>query len=48
MNKNVQRIGVGNKKYPGVDENVLPPEDNNFTFDSIVITFDTTSDTFDE
>lgn len=48
MDKDIQRIGVGNRKYPGVDENVLPPEVVDFTFDSIIVNFDSNVKTFDE
>lgn len=44
----IQRIGVGNSKYPAVDEAVINPVDDVFTFDSTTITFDSATDTFDE
>lgn len=47
MAKNIQRIGIGNSKFPSVDENVLDPVSGYFTFDSTTVTFDSMVDTFD-
>ena len=47
MNKNVQRIGVGNSRFPSVDESVGIAEPGIFTFDSTTVTFDSMVDTFD-
>ncbi|MBF4484437.1 hypothetical protein [Flavobacterium sp. CSZ] len=47
MNKNVQRIGVGNSRFPSVNESVGLIEPGIFTFDSMTVTFDSTVDTFD-
>jgi hypothetical protein len=44
----IQRIGVGNNKYPSIGEEMIVPDDDLFTFDSEVISFDSTTDTFDE
>lgn len=46
-NKNVQRIGVGNRRYPDVNENVGVNDPGIFTFDSTVVAFDSMVDTFD-
>lgn len=45
--KNIQRIGVGNSKFPNVNEDVIIPAKGVFTFDSTTITFDSMVDTFD-
>lgn len=47
MAKNVQRIGVGNRRFPGINENVGISEPGIFTFDSTTVTFDSIVDTFD-
>lgn len=47
MAKNVQRIGVGNSKFPSVNESVGIIEPGYFTFDSTTVTFDSIADTFD-
>lgn len=47
MNKNIQRIGVGNKRFPSVNEDVVKIEPGVFTFDSTTVTFDSMVDTFD-
>ncbi|WP_295093795.1 hypothetical protein [uncultured Flavobacterium sp.] len=47
MAKNIQRIGVGNKKYPNIDEEVGIAEPGIFTFDSMIVRFDSMVDTFD-
>lgn len=47
MNKNVQRIGVGNRRFPPIDENVGINEPGIFTFDSMTVAFDSMVDTFD-
>ena len=47
MAKNIQRIGIGNGKFPAVDESVIDPQPGYFTFDSTTITFDSMVDTFD-
>lgn len=47
MAKNVQRIGIGNNRFPGIDEEVGITEPGIFTFDSTTVTFDSMVDTFD-
>ncbi len=44
----IQRIGVGNDRYKSIDEPDIKPIDEVFTFDRTDITFDSTTDTFDE
>lgn len=48
MDKNKQRIGAGNSRYPSINEEIIVPDDDLFTFDSEKISFDSTTDTFDE
>lgn len=47
MNKNIQRIGVGNARFPNVNEDIGIVEPGVFTFDSTTVTFDSEVDTFD-
>lgn len=47
MAKNIQRIGVGNNRFPGINEEVGTNEPGIFTFDSTNVTFDSLVDTFD-
>jgi hypothetical protein len=47
MAKNIQRIGIGNRKFPPVDESIIDPQPGYFTFDSTTVTFDSMVDTFD-
>lgn len=48
MEQDIQRIGVGNNKYPLIGINDLNvPEAGIFTFDSTTVTFDSTVDKFD-
>ena len=47
MIKNIQRIGIGNSKFPSVDESIVDPVAGYFTFDSTTVTFDSMVDTFD-
>lgn len=47
MAKNIQRIGVGNKRIPDISEEVGISEPGVFTFDSTTVTFDSMVDTFD-
>lgn len=47
MNKNVQRIGVGNRRFPDINESVGITEPGIFTFDNTTLTFDSMVDTFD-
>ncbi|WP_202703159.1 hypothetical protein [Flavobacterium sp. UGB4466] len=47
MKKNVQRIGVGNRIFPSVDENIGINEPGVFTFDSTTVSCDSIVDTFD-
>ena len=47
MEKNKQRIGVGNNKYPSIGESFTDPQPGYFTFDSTTVTFDSMVDTFD-
>jgi hypothetical protein len=44
----IQRIGVGNSRFPSINEGVVDPNDMLFTFDSTEITFDSNIKTFDE
>jgi len=48
METDIQRIGVGNNKFPSIRETILAPENFDFSFDSEEISFDTTTETFDE
>ncbi|MNF41646.1 hypothetical protein D3C87_1800840 [compost metagenome] len=43
----IKRIGVGNSKYPGINQSVIDPVAGYFTFDSTTVTFDSMVDTFD-
>ena len=47
MEKNIQRIGVGNRRFPNVNEDIGIVEPGVFTFDSTTVTFDSMVDTFD-
>lgn len=47
MAKNIQRIGIGNRKFSPIDANVFDPVPGYFTFDSTTVTFDSMVDTFD-
>lgn len=47
MEKNIQRIGVGNRRFPSVNEDIGIVEPGIFTFDSTTVTFDSMVDTFD-
>ncbi|WP_268846461.1 hypothetical protein [Flavobacterium aestivum] len=47
MANNIQRIGIGNNKFPDVDESIIDPVPGYFTFDSTTISFDSMVDTFD-
>ena len=46
--KNVQRIGIGKGKYPPIDQEIIEPSTDPFTFDSETVTFDQETRTFDE
>lgn len=48
MEKNVQRIGVGNSKYPSVGENEIKEPTVLFEFSTNELTFDQMDRTFDE
>lgn len=48
MEQDIQRIGIGNKKYPSITQSELVPGDGDFTFDSNYVTFDSVAHTFDE
>jgi hypothetical protein len=48
MENDIQRIGIGNAKYPALDAEVFISDNEIFTFDSTTITFDSTTETFDE
>jgi hypothetical protein len=48
MENDIQRIGVGHRKYPSINEAVFTVDDLIFTFDSTEITFDSSVKTFDE
>jgi len=43
----IQRIGVGNSKYPDIGGSNIIVEAGVFTFDSTTVTFDSLVDTFD-
>lgn len=45
--KNIQRIGVGNNRFPDINEEVGIAEPGIFTFDSTTVSFDSMVDTFD-
>ncbi|WP_281225361.1 hypothetical protein [Flavobacterium aquiphilum] len=47
MANNIQRIGVGNSKFPSINDPVIDPVPGYFTFDSTTVTFDSMVDTFD-
>jgi hypothetical protein len=47
MAKNIQRIGVGNNRFPDINEEVGIAEPGYFTFDSATVRFDSVVDTFD-
>jgi len=47
MAKNIQRIGIGNRRFPPIDANLIDPVPGYFTFDSTTVTFDSMVDTFD-
>ncbi|MGQ7945004.1 hypothetical protein [Flavobacterium sp. WC2509] len=47
MEKDVQRIGIGNNRYPNVNESIGLDEAGYFTFDSTTVRFDSVLDTFD-
>lgn len=44
----IKRIGVGNSKYPPIDQEIIEPSTDPFTFDSMTVTFDEETRTFDE
>lgn len=48
MAEDKKRIGLGNSKFPNVDEEIKITPDADFTFDSIEVTFDSLTSTFDE
>jgi len=47
MDQDIRRIGIGNIKFPGINEEI-PIPDLVWTFDSEEITFDLMTRTFDE
>lgn len=47
MAKNIQRIGIGNNRFPDVNQEIKDPVPGYFTFDSTTVTFDSMVDTFD-
>jgi hypothetical protein len=47
MAKNIQRIGIGNRRFLPIDVDVIDPVPGIFTFDSTTVTFDSMVDTFD-
>jgi hypothetical protein len=48
MLTDVKRIGLGNSKFPAIDEVVIPVTIPDFEFSSIEITFDQGDRSFDE
>lgn len=44
----IQRIGVGNSKFPSINQEIVGPSTDPFTFDSMTVTFDDETRTFDE
>lgn len=46
MSKN-KKIIYGDNSNTAINEDINPAVNNNFTFDSIDVTFDSTEDTFD-
>lgn len=48
MEQDIQRIGIGNIKFPAVNEEVVMEPELVWTFDSETITFDSEIRTFDE
>ena len=48
MDNDIKRIGVGNSKFPSVDEVVIPVTIIDFEFSTEEITFDQSDRTFDE
>jgi hypothetical protein len=48
METDIQRIGVGNVKFPSVKESKVTPPKFYFSFDSEEVTFDSTENTFDQ
>lgn len=48
MEKDIQRIEIGNAKYAKINESVIKPPENQFDFSSDKITFDQVDRTFDE
>jgi hypothetical protein len=48
MDRDIQRIGIGNSKYAAIGKNDLNlPKPGFFTFDSTTVRFDSMVDTFD-
>jgi hypothetical protein len=48
MGQDIQRIGVGRNRFPGINETDISPNDGTFSFDSKEVTFDNISQTFDQ
>lgn len=48
MAEDKKRIGIGNSKFPALNEEEKITADADFTFDSIEVTFDSLTSTFDE
>jgi len=48
MDQDIQRIGIGNIRFPAINEEILIEPELPWTFDSEVITFDAEIRTFDE
>lgn len=44
----IRRIGVGNSKFPSINESEIITIGPDFTFDSTDVTFDSNTKTFDE
>jgi len=48
METDKKRIGVGNSRFPTVEEDDVATPFENWRFDSVTITFDSIENTFDE
>lgn len=48
MEKNIQRIGIGNSRFPSINENEIKEPEIPFDFSTNEITFDQLDRTFDE
>lgn len=48
METDIQRIEVGNSKFPSIKESKITAPKLYFSFDSEEVTFDSTENTFDQ